>query len=269
MTTETTLYHLPNEVFARIFSFLPRQDLYNVPVAFCLGASKTEEENATNPLAICHLAIRHLATWQLAKQMLALLPQKALKSYKFKDYKGVIETGKAAHRYLRSGYNSATRLTEVENEKSITDSLPLDLLKEFAEYEEKSRQLYWCASQGDEAGVVAELGKEDVWINAADSCGSTALMFAAFNGHNNIVKSLLQNGADVNAAKTGGCTALIIAAENGHKDIVESLLQNGADVNAVEKNGETALMFAAWKDHKDVVDLLLQNGANFKAADPY
>jgi ankyrin repeat protein len=54
---------------------------------------------------------------------------------------------------------------------------------------------------------------------------------AAGEGHLEIVKLLLEHGADVNA-KTAYETALHLAAEKGHLEIVKFLLEHGADVNA-------------------------------------
>jgi ankyrin repeat protein len=61
--------------------------------------------------------------------------------------------------------------------------------------------------------------------------GETALHLAAGEGHLEIVKLLLEHGADVNA-KTAYETALHLAAGEGHLEIVKLLLEHGADVNA-------------------------------------
>ena len=52
----------------------------------------------------------------------------------------------------------------------------------------------------------------------------TPLMFASANGHEAVVKTLLQIGADPHSMATGG-TALIFAAANGHHHIVKALLK--------------------------------------------
>ena len=53
------------------------------------------------------------------------------------------------------------------------------------------------------------------------------------DGHVDVAKVLIQNGADVSSKKTNW-TALHIAAEKGHVDVAKVLIENGADVNAVE-----------------------------------
>ena len=69
----------------------------------------------------------------------------------------------------------------------------------------------------------------------------TYLHFAAFLGHVEAIKVLLENGSDMNAVNKIEETALHVAAEHGHVDVMKVLIQNGADVNAVEEDEWTAL----------------------------
>ena len=54
-------------------------------------------------------------------------------------------------------------------------------------------------------------------------------MHAAKNGHIEVVRLLLDNGADINA-NFFGSTALKYSAMNGHVEVVKFLLDKGADV---------------------------------------
>ncbi len=90
-------------------------------------------------------------------------------------------------------------------------------------------------------------------------------MWAAHDGHADMIPPLLQAGADVNARTVGGSTALMWAANNGHVNVIPLLLKAGADVNAKNMKGFTALIWAAGKGHANVISLLLQAGADVDA----
>ena len=65
-------------------------------------------------------------------------------------------------------------------------------------------------------------------IDAKGEAGWTALMHAARNGHTEIVKALLENGADVNAKSQDDWTAIRMAVGEGHADVVHLLREAGA-----------------------------------------
>jgi len=104
-----------------------------------------------------------------------------------------------------------------------------------------NQQLLDATSTNDQNEILQAL-KNGADINVSDQKGVTALIYAATEGHTNIVQLLLENGAKVNAANENGNTALMQAAHNGHTNIVQLLLEKGANVNAQENNGNTALM---------------------------
>ncbi|KAJ5552018.1 hypothetical protein N7535_000035 [Penicillium sp. DV-2018c] len=100
-------------------------------------------------------------------------------------------------------------------------------------------------------------------VNRPGITWGTALTAACVGQHEEVVKLLLDNGADINVAAGVG-TALQAASKNGHQKLVKLLLENGADVNAHTEYGlhGTALIAAASKGERDTVELLLDNGAD-------
>jgi ankyrin repeat protein len=78
-------------------------------------------------------------------------------------------------------------------------------------------------------------------------------------GNLDVVKYLVEKGADVKAANNYGNTPLHLAADNCNLDIVKYLLEKGADVKAANKVGNTPLHLAraSWhRVHWDVVKYL-------------
>ena len=71
---------------------------------------------------------------------------------------------------------------------------------------------------------------------------------ASQNGHVDVVRVLLEQGADINKAKNNGATPLLIASQNGHVDVVRVLVEQGADITKTWSN-MTPLQVARQKNH--------------------
>jgi YVTN family beta-propeller protein len=80
--------------------------------------------------------------------------------------------------------------------------------------------------------------------------GSTPLGDAAFHGNLEIVKLLIDQGADVNATNRDGNTPLIVAAFMCRTEVVQYLLERGASLNHKNDRGETAtdIVSGEWND---------------------
>ena len=84
----------------------------------------------------------------------------------------------------------------------------------------------------------------------------TALIEAAIGGWTDIVRLLVEAGADVDARDFSGGTALTMAALKGHTDIVRILRDAGADLTIVDVDGRTALMWATSNGFNAIIRLL-------------
>ena len=69
--------------------------------------------------------------------------------------------------------------------------------------------------------------------------GDTALILASRNGHLEIVKHLLSQGADIEAKNNDGNTPLISASRGNCLEIVKYLLSQGADIEVKNEYGNT------------------------------
>jgi len=92
----------------------------------------------------------------------------------------------------------------------------------------------------------------------------TALYAASENGHEAIVRFLLDHGANVDALSGYFCktTALYAASEHGREAMVRLLLDHGADVNHLHYPSRKPLHAALVRGYPEVVSLLLEYGAD-------
>ena len=104
----------------------------------------------------------------------------------------------------------------------------------------------------------------------SDSCTTdseyrdTPLIYAAQNGHLDVVQVLLEGGANVERTNANQWTALHAAAWNGYVDVCRLLLDWGAKVNSLDKWQDTPLHDAARRGRLSVVKLLVERGADVR-----
>jgi ankyrin repeat protein len=92
---------------------------------------------------------------------------------------------------------------------------------------------------------------------------SYTLLFASVEGSLEVVRHLIEKGADVNvnrsfhpALAVPGVTPLHGAASAGHLDVARLLISSGARLDIKDKYGRSALEWAVWKKHPEMIDLL-------------
>lgn len=102
-------------------------------------------------------------------------------------------------------------------------------------------------------------------INLKDHKGYSALMYAAYNGHTNLVLSLIAQGANIESPDKGGRTVLMGVAYKGHVDIAQVLIEAGADIDATNFVGMTAMQFAQMFGRTEVAALLSQKRVSYIA----
>lgn len=124
----------------------------------------------------------------------------------------------------------------------------------------------WCAAAAGHLNVVRTLiNKHNAYVNSTTRTKSTPLRAACYDGHLDIVKFLIENGADIEIANRHGHTCLMIACYKSHINIARYLIECGADVNRKSVKGNTALHDCADSGSLEIMQLLLNHRAKMEA----
>ena len=98
-------------------------------------------------------------------------------------------------------------------------------------------------------------------VNGEDNLGMTPLHWAAYTGHGDVLKVLLEHGADPDAKDRDELTPLHCAARKGFIDIAKLLIEHKANVNASDVADHTPLSLAIAYKKREMEDLLREHGA--------
>ena len=108
-------------------------------------------------------------------------------------------------------------------------------------------------------------------VNSGTTDKSTPLHQAAHCGYTDIAELLIDHGADVNGSEEGSWTPmrspLHMAVFSGHVETTRLLLKRGANTETRQGNRWTALHVALHQGHVDVAAVLLEHGADMNALD--
>ena len=122
----------------------------------------------------------------------------------------------------------------------------------------KNQHSLCTAAENGQIDVVRSLLEQGADVDEMDSLRQTALAVASINGKLQVAELLIEHGADVNSRDADGWTPLHMASQYGHLDVVRLLLDHNADLNASSRNLRTALDVASHCGHLEIVELLLR-----------
>ena len=176
-------------------------------------------------------------------------------SIKDMDHNRVAEEDKCMHNALLDGWDAFNQCEKCDK---------FTIHAKWASKVSPIVKKFWDAVRSGTASDVKEaLSSGVVDVNCKSDIGnSTPLTEAAWKGHTNVVKVLLDEGALANEAERYDRTPLIVAATLGNEDMARLLLDNGAKTNLADKDGWNPLHKAALRGHVNIIKLLLDEGAN-------
>jgi len=142
---------------------------------------------------------------------------------------------------------------------------------EYADYHRKAEYertmllytsgLHQAVVSGDVAKAEAILKDDTRSLMERDSGGTPVLVLAVKQGDPAMVEMLIRSGADVDASNG---SPLLWAAQNGREDMVRLLLDKGAQINRGDTGYKTPLAYAKEAGHSAIADLLLARGATMQ-----
>ena len=91
------------------------------------------------------------------------------------------------------------------------------------------------------------------------------LIISSSRNHSEIVKLLVDSGADINYQGEDGWSAILSAAKNGALNLVKYFCEKGANVESCNYSNWTSLFMAAFYNYHDMIKYLIDFGANVDA----
>lgn len=133
------------------------------------------------------------------------------------------------------------------------------------------RTALFSAAVNAETVILASLIRHKANPGHVDDNGDTPLMAVANEGATECARLLVTaestahpTGANIHFISPFGVNALMLACENGHVDIARLLLENGAAIERANSDRDTPLLLAIWANSKEVVELLVEKHANLE-----
>jgi len=161
--------------------------------------------------------------------------------------------------------------------------------KSYSQIEQLYPEAVYYSAKNNWPDILSKLFEKGVDVNALTE-GESPLSVACKEGHESIVRLLLDKGGNTNVpndfhsdpSDSKHKLPLFVAVDKGSSDIITSLLNAGANVNAVNAEGRNVVCFAVEKltnsslqsademiDKISAVHLLIQHGANFNMQLPH
>jgi Fem-1 family protein b len=125
----------------------------------------------------------------------------------------------------------------------------------------------WAAAANNNFEIVKLLVEHGANVNHTTKTNSTPIRGACYNGNVDMARYLIKNGADIRIAKENNETNLILSVCHEHTNMVIYLVDElKCDVNQHSNDGRSSLYDAVIVGSLELVEFLLNHGArNFRA----
>ncbi|OAE35386.1 hypothetical protein AXG93_2587s1010 [Marchantia polymorpha subsp. ruderalis] len=133
---------------------------------------------------------------------------------------------------------------------------------------EYATELHFAVKEND-VTTIRKLIERGAKVNSPDRFGRSPLHWAIVYGHQEATKALILNTSKraLDSTDSCGCTALHYAALGGRTEIGRILIDRGAQVNCADSRQRTPLHFAAQHPQPTMVEMLISRGADKRCRD--
>jgi len=164
----------------------------------------------------------------------------------------------------------------IEDNINLKIISPKDSVKDLAYYEMKlfGQELFKLAKKENDSETIEILAKEIKFSSAMKYLNmkdAPRIFDYVAKGDISKIQSLIEYGSNIDIQNFYGQTALMYASENGNKEIVKFLLENGADIHKTDDNRRNSLRYAhshsfsrsSSSSNQGIINLLIDEGADF------
>ena len=109
----------------------------------------------------------------------------------------------------------------------------------------------------DIEGALKAAKEDPSLLRVRDGIEETVFHYVVIENRMDLAQKLLEAGSEINAVSHCQVSPLIDAVQLGYLDMVKWLVQNGADIDLKDNLEETALSKSTRNDRKDVFDFLV------------
>ncbi|KAL0486538.1 ankyrin [Acrasis kona] len=125
------------------------------------------------------------------------------------------------------------------------------------------RSALYCAAKGGHPHVVSRLIQHGVSVNFTKKNNFTPLHRAAEKGSDDLVRMLIKNDADIEAITLPQENrAIHLSVMHGHANVLKTLLEKGANPDVKNSDKTTPMLIASGRGYPHIVEILYKSGVD-------
>jgi ankyrin repeat protein len=133
----------------------------------------------------------------------------------------------------------------------------------------RAQDIITASAEGNLVEVKELVERDPQLVYTKDETGRTPLHWACRGVHLEILKFLVENGADVNIRDNNGITPLTSTVARNHIEASKFLLDNGAKTEIADNLQIAPILYALTSESKNVLELLIKRGASLEVKNDY